>query len=179
MHDTRSLIGARPYQTNKSHVDSNYRIQQYQPENDHSKMNNNESNARFFRTNGQLRHHCGADDDIIGHRKQKRQITRRRVVLARPGAMRSVWHKNLGPEIYMPRRLEEDERREIKRIDIQFRRKIRESHIGGAYFQSFRKEIPQRQTKEQQQQTKKMNRPEKTKPTGIQNLPRLTTPKEW
>ena len=29
MQDTRSLIDTRRYQTNKNHIDSNYRIQQY------------------------------------------------------------------------------------------------------------------------------------------------------
>ena len=48
MHDTRSLIDTRRYQTNKSHFDSCYRIQQHPPDTDYPKMNNNENYARFF-----------------------------------------------------------------------------------------------------------------------------------
>ena len=44
----------------------------------------------------------------------------------------------------MPRRSEEDERREIKRIDIQLKRKEEQSRIGGGYFRNFGDEIPQR-----------------------------------
>ena len=69
--------------------------------------------------------------------------------------MRLHWNKNLAREIYIARRPEEDERREIRRIDIQLRRKFIESHIGGGYFQNFGDEIPQRQTTEQQQQTER------------------------
>ena len=74
---------------------------------------------------------------------------RRRVELAKPGARRPQWNKNVGREIYIPKRPEEDERREIKRIDLQLKRKERESHIGGGCFQNFGDEIPQRQTQEQ------------------------------
>ena len=124
MRDTRSLIDTRRYQTNKSHIDSNYRIQQHSSNTDCLKMNNNENNTRFFRTHGQLRHHWGADDDImaiIKARDKSPETTKlvRRVPLARPGVMRPDFNKNLGREIYIPRRPEEDERREIKRIDIQ------------------------------------------------------------
>ena len=119
MHDTRSLIDTRHHQTNKSHIDSNYRIQQHPHDTDYSKMNNNENNTRFFRTDGQLRHHWGADDDIMAviNRRDKSpetaELVRRRIQLARPGVMRPHWNKNLGREIYIPRRPEEDERREI------------------------------------------------------------------
>ena len=121
-------------------------------------MHNNENNTRFIRTDGQLRHHWGADDDIMAviNRRDKSietaELVRRRIQLARPGVMRPHWNENLGREIYIPRRPEEHERREIKRIDIQLRRKIRESHIGGGYFQNFGDEIPQGQNTEQQQQ---------------------------
>ena len=98
--------------------------------------------------------------------------------MARPGAMRPHWNKNLGRGIYITRRPDEDERREIKRIDIQLKRKIRESHIGGGYFQNFGDERPQRQTTEQQQQIERNEPPENKKPTGTQNPPPLTTPKK-
>ena len=105
-------------------------------------MNNNENNTRFFRTDGQLRHHWGADDDIMAiinardKSPETTELVRRRIQLARPGVMRPHFNKNLGRGIYIPRRPEEDERREIKRIDIQLRQKIREQHIGGGYFQN-------------------------------------------
>ena len=98
--------------------------------------------------------------------------------LARPGSLRPHRNKNLGREIYITRRPDEDERREIKRIDIQLKRKIRESHIGGGYFQNFGDERPQRQTTEQQLQTERNEPPENKKPTGTQNPPPLTTPKK-
>ena len=75
---------------------------------------------------------------------------RRRIELGRPGAMRPQWNKNLGREIYLPRRPEENERREIKRIDLQLKRK--DTRISGGYFQDFEDEIPQLQPQEQQQQ---------------------------
>ena len=105
MHDTRSLIDTRRYQTCKSHFDANYRIQQYSPGNDHSKTNNNKNNARFFRTDGHLGHHWGADDDIkaiVNKRDQSpetAELVRRKVEWARPGAMRPHWNENLGRQI--------------------------------------------------------------------------------
>ena len=159
MLDTRSLIETRRRQTNNSHTHFNYRIEQHSAEIDNSEMNNNDNNARFFRMDGQLRYHWGADDEIMNiiNRREKSpettNLVKRRIELARPGAMRPQWNKNLGREIYIPRRPEEDERREIKRIDIQLKRKERESHIGGGYFQDFGDEIPQRQPQEQQQST--------------------------
>ena len=44
----------------------------------------------------------------------------------------------------MSRRPEEDKRKEIKRIDIQLKRKQKQSLIGGGYFRNFGDEIPQR-----------------------------------
>ena len=71
MHDTRSLIDMRRYQTNKSHIDSHYRAQQLLSNagtssinNYHSEMNNDQ-NARYFRVEGQLRYHWGADQKIM------------------------------------------------------------------------------------------------------------------
>ena len=65
MHDTRSLNDTRRYQTNKNQIDSNCRSQQHSLEKGHSKMKNNKNNARFFPTDGQLRHHWGADNDFM------------------------------------------------------------------------------------------------------------------
>ena len=63
----------------------------------YSTLNNNENdnqNARFFPTDGQLRYHWGADDQImtIINRREKSPETaesvRRRIELAKSGAMR-------------------------------------------------------------------------------------------
>ena len=66
----------------------------------------------------------------------------------------------MGREIYLPRRPEENERREIKRIDLQLKRKERDTHIGGGYFQDFGDEILQRQPQEQQQPEENNNDPQ-------------------
>ena len=99
------------------------------------------------------------------------ELVRRRIQLARSGVMRPHWNKNLGREIYIPRRQEEDKRREIKRIDIQLRRKIRESHIGGGYLQNFGDEIPQNKTPNNN------NKRKEPKPKETQNPPLQTTRK--
>ena len=72
------------------------------------------------------------------------ELVRRRTELARPGAMSPQWNKGLGREIYVPRRPEEDERREIKRIDIQLKRKQEQSQIGSGYFRNIGDETLQR-----------------------------------
>ena len=72
------------------------------------------------------------------------ELVTRRIELAKPGVMRPHWNKNLCREKYAPRRPEENERREIKRIDLTLKRKERESHIDGCYFRDFGDEIPQR-----------------------------------
>ena len=155
MHDTRSLIDTRRHQTNTSHIDCNYRAQQLYSNtytnNHHSEMDNDQ-NARYFRVDGQLRYHWGADQEImtIINKRDKSpetsELVARRKELAKPGAMRPHWNKNLDREIYVPRRPEENERREIKRIDPRLKRKERESHIGGGYFRDFGDEIPQKKT---------------------------------
>ena len=184
MHDTRSLIDTRRYQTNKSHIDSNYSIQQHPPDIDYPKLSNNENNTRFFRTDGQLRHHWGADDDIMAiiNRRDKSpetaELVRRRIILARPGVMRPHWNKNLGREIYIPGRPKEDERREIKRFDIQLRGKIRESHIGEGYFQNFGDEIPQGQNTEQQHQMERTETNRDTESTASNNSEEAITTHE-
>ena len=74
--------------------------------------------------------------------------------------MRPQWNKNLGREIYLPRRPEENERRENKRIDLQLKRKERDTHIGGGYFQNFGDETPQKRPQEQQQPEENNNNPQ-------------------
>ena len=167
MHGTRWLIDTRRRQTNNGHIYSNYRTEQHSLEIDHSEMNKNDNNAHFFRIDGQLRYHWGADDEILTiiNRREKppetTELVRKRIELARPGAMRPQWNKNLGREIYLPRRPEENERREIKRIDLQLKRKERDTHVGRGYFQDFGNKIPQRQPQEQQQlEEKNINNPQ-------------------
>ena len=79
MRETRSLIDTRRYQTNKSHIDSNYRAQQLHSNtatsslnNHHSEMNNDQK-ACYFQVEGQLRYHWGADQEnmAIINRKLK------------------------------------------------------------------------------------------------------------
>ena len=153
MHDTRSIIDTRHHQTNTSHIDSNYRAIQLHS-NTHTNNRylemDNDQNARYFRVDGQLRYNWGADQEIktIINKRDKSPETSalvtRRIELAKPGAMRPYWNENLGREIYVPTQPEENERREIKQIDITLNRKERESHIGGGYFRDFGDEIPQR-----------------------------------
>ena len=153
MHDTRSLIDTRRHQTNTSHNDSNYRALQLHSNthtnNQYLEMDNDQ-NARYFRVDGQLRYHWGADQEImtIINKRDKSpetsELVTRRKELAKPGAMRPHWNKNLGREIYVPRRPKENERREIKRIDFRLKRNERESQIGGGYFRDFGDEIRQR-----------------------------------
>ena len=108
MHGTRSLIDTRRRHTNNGHIHSNYRTEQHSLEIDHSEMHNNDNNARFFRIDGQLRYHWGADDEIMTIMKRREkspettELVRRRIELARPGAMRPQWNKNLGRKIYLP-----------------------------------------------------------------------------
>ena len=73
------------------------------------------------------------------------ELVERRIELTRPGHMRHHWHKKLEREILLPRRPDDVDRKEIKRIDIRLRRKEenRVTHIGGGYFKNFGDEIPQ------------------------------------
>ena len=74
----------------------------------------NEQNARYFRVEGQLRYHWGAYQETMAsnNRRDKSPETSkpvtRRIELAKPGAMRPHRNKNLGIEIYVPRRPEEN-----------------------------------------------------------------------
>ena len=78
-----------------------------------------------------------ADDDLIAifNSREKSpettELVRRRIELARHGATRPQWNRGLGRKIYVPRIPEEDKRREIKRNDIQLKRKQEQSLIGG------------------------------------------------
>ena len=123
MYDTHTLIHTRRCQAIKSH--SNFNCHTLQPLIDnitakYSTINNNNvnQNVRFFRTDGQLLYHWSADDKIMTtiNRREKSvettELVRRRIELARRSGMRPQLNRGLGREIYVPRRPEENERRE-------------------------------------------------------------------
>ena len=72
-----------------------------------------------------------------------KELVERRIELTRPGHRRHHWHKKLEREM-LPRRPDDVDRKEIKRIDIRLRRKEenRVTHIGGGYFKNFGDQIP-------------------------------------
>ena len=115
---------------------------------------NNDQNARYFRVEGQLRYNWGSDQEImaINNRRDKSpetsELVTRRIELAKPGAMRLHRNKNLGREIYVPRRLEENKEGKSNELISNLRRK-KESHIGGGSFRDFGDEIPQSNTQDQ------------------------------
>ena len=126
MRDTRPLNDTRLHHTNKSYIDSNYRAQQLYSNTDTSSIihyqyeMNNDQIARYFRMEGQLRYHWGADQEIMAiinrsdNTPETSELVTRRLELTKTGALRPHWNKNLGREIYVPRRSEENERKEIK-----------------------------------------------------------------
>ena len=87
--------------------------------------------------------------------------------------MRPQWNKGLGREIYVPRRPQEDERREIKRTDIQLNRNKEQSRIGGGYFRNFGDEIPQRP--ENTEQENNINEKRDTESTTSSNTEETVT----
>ena len=111
MRDTRSLIDTQRHQTNKSQLSSNYHTQQPHSDTDINNLNNhhsnmnNDQNGRYFRVEGQLRYKWSADQEIMTNinRRDKSpetsELVTRRIELAKPGAMRFHWNKNLGREI--------------------------------------------------------------------------------
>ena len=99
------------------------------------------------------------------------ELVTRGIELARPGVMRPHWNKNLGREIYVPRKPEENERREIKRIDLRLKRKEGESCIGG-YFRDFGDEMQHKTRRTEKKPTAKM------KPTEKPSLPSQTIQKK-
>ena len=68
--------------------------------NQQSEMDN-EQNAPYFHVEGQLRFHWGTDQEIMAiiNRRDKSpetsKLVTRRIELAKPGAMRPHWNKNL------------------------------------------------------------------------------------
>ena len=94
---------------------------------------------------GRLKYHWGVDDTIMKIIKRKdnspetRDLVRQRIALTKPGNMRHHYNKKLERQIPVPRRPDEEERKEVKRIDLRLKRKEehRVTHIGGGYFKNF------------------------------------------
>ena len=112
--------------------------------------NNNRQNANRL-TDGRLKYHWGAADEIMkiinrrDNSPETKELTERRIELTKPGHMRHQWHKKLEREILLPRRPDHVDSKEMKRIDIRLQRKDenRVTHIGGGHFKSFGNKIPQ------------------------------------
>ena len=160
MHDTRySWTGTRYSKTNTNHSNLtanqiNNTIHDNCKSYSEPKMDNNNNNRQIpdrFALNDKLKYHWGADDEIMksinrrDNSPETQELVERRIDLTRPGHMRHHWHKKLEREILLPRRPDDVDRKEIKRIDIRLRRKEenRVTHIGGGYFKNFGDEIPQ------------------------------------
>ena len=166
MHDTRKRTGTSHCKTNNGHsnstltayktiTDKNEKLTDpIQVANSEKKTmadtNNNRQNTDNFNRDSQLKHHWGADDEIMriinrrDNSPETKELVERRIELTRPGHMRHQWHKKLDREILLPRRPNDGDRKEIKRIDIRLRRKeeCRDTHLGGGYFKDFGDEVP-------------------------------------
>ena len=159
MHDTRTRTGTRNSKTNTNHSNLNSTANQinntiHGNRKTHIEltMDNNNNNRQIpdrFVLNDKLKYHWGADDEIMkiinrrDNSPETQELVERRIELTRPGHMRHHWHKKLEREILLPRRPDDVDRKEIKRIDIRLRRKEenRVTHIGGGYFKNFGDEI--------------------------------------
>ena len=144
MHDTHTQTGKRCSKANINY--SNLKLTANQINNTaysdnktytHSKeMDNNKNRQNEDRfTDGRLKYHWGADDEImrtINRRDispETKELFERRIKLTKPGHMRHQWHKKLEREILLPRRPDDVDRKEIKRIDIRLRKKRRKLRI--------------------------------------------------
>ena len=160
MHDTRySWTGTRYSKTNTNHFNLtanqiNNTIHDNRNYHTELTMDNNNNNRQIpdrFALNDKLKYHWGADDEIMkiinrrDNSPETQELVERRIELTRPGHMRHHGHKKLEKEILLPRRPDEVDRKEIKRIDIRLRRKEenRVTHIEGGYFKNFGDKIPQ------------------------------------
>ena len=161
MHDTRTRTGSRNSKTNTNHSNLNSTANQinntiHGNRKTHIEltMDNNNNKQQIpdrFALNDKLKYHWGADDEIMkiinrrDNSTETQELVERRIELTRPGHMQHHWQKKLEREILLPRRLDDVDRKEIKRIDIRLRRKEENqvTHIGGGYFQNFGDEIPQ------------------------------------
>ena len=166
MHDTRRIeTGTRCSKTNNHsnfQTTANY-INHTVTDNYHLKLeknqtmdnNNNEDTQepeRYPRhEEGRLKYHWGADDTFMKIIKRRdnspetKDLVRQRIALTKPGNMRHHYNKKLERHILVPRRPDEEERKEVKRIDLRLKRKEehRITHIGGGYFKNFGDQSPQ------------------------------------
>ena len=132
--------------------------------NDDNQQDNNEQRPedRYFQEDGQMRFHWGADGQIMNiirvrdNSPETQALVERRITLARPGLMRPQWNRELKREIYVPRRPQNAERREIKRIDVMIKQKEenRNVRLGGGYF-----EYNQLENRDGPQQQQQQNQP--------------------
>ena len=159
MDDTRTRTGTRYSKTNTNLFNltanqSNNTIHDNRKSHIDLTVDNNNNNRQIsdrFASNDKLKYHWGADDEIMkiinrrGNSPETQELVERRIELTRPGHMRHHWHKKLEREILLPRRPDDVDRKEIKRIDIRLRRKEENlvTQIGGGYFKNFGDEIPQ------------------------------------
>ena len=151
MHDTHKQTDARRCKTITKH--SNLKLTANRINNNmysehksctHSETmdnDNNRQNADRFTPDGRLKYHWGADDEIMkiinrrDNSLETKELIEKRIELTRPGHMRHQWHKKLERNILLPRRPDDVDRKEIKRIDIRLGRKEenRVTHIGGSH----------------------------------------------
>ena len=160
MHDTRrTQTGTRCNKTNNHsnfQTAANY-INHTVTDNYHLKLeknqtmdnNNNEDTQepeRYPRDEEvRLKYHWGADETIMKIIKRRdnspetKDLVRQRIALTKPGNMRHHYNKKLERQILVPRRPDEEERKEVKRIDLRLKRKEKHriTHIGGGYFKNF------------------------------------------
>ena len=170
MHDTRrTQTGTRCYKLN-NHSNfqlianrincfetNNYTL--FQPESNQTMSNItnidcNQNLDRFPRDeDGKLKDHWGAEDTIVRiiERRDKspetRDLVEQRIALTKPGNMRHHYTKKLERQNIVPRRPDEEEQKEVKRISLRLKQKEehRITHIGGGYFINFGEQTTQEQ----------------------------------
>ena len=78
---------------------------------------------------------------------ETRDLVEQRIALTKSRNMRHHYNKKLERQILVSRRPEEEERKEVKRIDLRLKRKEEHyiTHIGGGYFKNFEDQTPQGQ----------------------------------
>ena len=115
--------------------------------------NNNRQKTDRCTNNGKLKYHWGANDEImeiINRRDsspETRELVERKNELTRPGHMRYQRHKKLEGEILLPRRPDEGDRKEIKRIKIRQQREkeCRDTHFRDGYSTNMAKKFHRHQ----------------------------------
>ena len=153
MHDICTRTGTRHSKTNTNHSNltanqiSNTIHENCKTHIELTMDKNNNNNRQIpdrSALNDKLKYHWGADDEIMkiinrrDNSPETQELVERRIELIRPGHMRHHWHKKLEREILLPRRPDDVDRKQLKRIDIRLRRKEnRVTHIGGGYFKNF------------------------------------------